>query len=58
MCNFKYNKNVINELRLNNINIPVIVGGAVVTDDYASQIKAAYGKDALSAVKRINELIK
>lgn len=49
---------VIKELRRENINIPVIVGGAVVTDDYASQIKAAYGKDALSAVKKINELIK
>jgi len=48
---------VIKELRHNNINIPVIVGGAVVTDDYASQIKAAYGKDALAAVKKINELI-
>ncbi|MBU0629009.1 MAG: homocysteine S-methyltransferase family protein [Nanoarchaeota archaeon] len=51
-------ENVIKELRLKNINVPVIVGGAVVTDDYASQIKAAYGKDALSAVKIINELIK
>jgi len=51
-------ENVIKELRQQNINIPVIVGGAVVTDDYASQIKAAYGKDALSAVKKINELIK
>lgn len=49
---------VIKELRRDNINIPVIVGGAVVTDDYASQIKAAYGKDALSAVKKVNELIK
>ncbi|MFH1641995.1 MAG: homocysteine S-methyltransferase family protein [Nanoarchaeota archaeon] len=51
-------ENVINELRTNDIRIPVIIGGAVVTDDYASQIKAAYGKDALSAVKKINELIK
>ncbi len=51
-------ENVIKELREQGINIPVIVGGAVVTDDYASQIKAAYGKDALSAVKSVNELIK
>lgn len=51
-------ENVIKELRQQDINIPVIVGGAVVTDDYASQIKAAYGKDALAAVKKINELIK
>ncbi|MFH2027506.1 MAG: homocysteine S-methyltransferase family protein [Nanoarchaeota archaeon] len=49
---------VINELRTGNIDIPVIVGGAVVTDDYARQIQAAYGQDALSAVKQINDLIK
>jgi len=51
-------ENVIKELRAHGINIPVIIGGAVVTDDYAEQIKAAYGRDALSAVKKINELIK
>ncbi len=51
-------ENVIKELRHQGIKVPVIVGGAVVTDDYASQIKAAYGKDALSGVKRISELIK
>ena len=51
-------ENVIKELRDNGINAPVIVGGAVVTDDYANEIKAAYAKDALLAVDRINELIK
>ncbi len=51
-------ENVIKELRKNNVNVPVIVGGAVVTSDYASGIKAAYAKDALVAVKRINELIR
>ena len=49
---------VIKELRKHNIKVPVIIGGAVVTDDYANQIKAAYSKDALSAIKRINEIIK
>ena len=49
---------VIKELRNHNIDIPVIIGGAVVTDDYASQIKAAYSKDALGAIKKINDLIK
>jgi 5-methyltetrahydrofolate--homocysteine methyltransferase len=49
---------IIIELRKNNMDIPVIVGGAVVTDDYASQIEAAYEKDALLAVEKINELIK
>ncbi|MFH1506137.1 MAG: homocysteine S-methyltransferase family protein [archaeon] len=51
-------ENIIKELRRTNIDIPVIIGGAVVTDDYASQIKAAYGKDALTGVKKINELIR
>ena len=51
-------ENVIKELRNEGISIPVMVGGAVVTDDYARQIQASYGKDALSAVKEINELIK
>ena len=48
---------VIKELRKHSIDVPVMIGGAVVTDDYASQIKAAYSKDALSAIKKINELI-
>ena len=49
---------IIKELRKNNINIPVIVGGAVITEDYAELISAEYSKDALSAVKKINELIR
>ena len=50
-------ENVIKELRLKGIKIPVLVGGAVVTEDYAKSIKAGYGKDALEAVKKVNELI-
>ena len=50
-------ENVIKELRLKGIKIPVLVGGAVVTEDYARSIKAGYGKDALEAVKKVNELI-
>jgi 5-methyltetrahydrofolate--homocysteine methyltransferase len=49
---------VIKELRKNNINIPVIVGGAVITKEYADSVSAEYSKDALSAVKKINELIR
>lgn len=49
---------VIKDLRNKNVNVPVIVGGAVITQDYADLIKAEYSKDALSAVKKINELIK
>jgi len=49
---------VIKELRKKGIKIPVVVGGAVVTEDYANEIKAAYSKDALGAVKKVNELIR
>ncbi|MFH1133536.1 MAG: homocysteine S-methyltransferase family protein [Nanoarchaeota archaeon] len=49
---------VVDGLRAAGIRVPVIVGGAVITDDFATQIKAAYAKDALAAVERINELIK
>ncbi len=49
---------VIKKLRKERIKTPVIIGGAVVTDDYAKQIKAAYSKDALGAVKKINEMIR
>lgn len=50
-------ENVIKELRKNNIELPVIIGGAVITADYAKQIKANYGKDALTGVKKVGELI-
>ncbi|MBU0573535.1 MAG: cobalamin-dependent protein, partial [Candidatus Margulisbacteria bacterium] len=33
------------------LNIPVIIGGAVVTDDYADSIGASRGSDAAEAVK-------
>ncbi len=36
--------------------IPVIVGGAVVTEDYADSIGAAYAADAVGGVRRISEL--
>lgn len=48
---------VIKELRESNINIPVILGGAVITKDYSAEIKGHYAKDAIIAVKEINKLI-
>ncbi|MAE42486.1 5-methyltetrahydrofolate--homocysteine methyltransferase [Candidatus Woesearchaeota archaeon] len=48
---------VIKELRKNNIKTPVIIGGAVVTEEFSEQIRAEYSKDALSAIKEINEII-
>ena len=46
------------ELALAGINIPVIVGGAVVTPDYAQEIGAIYGKDAVTAVELAEKIMK
>ena len=48
---------VVKELREKNIKIPVLIGGAVVTGDYAKQIAAHYGRDAISAVKEVRRII-
>jgi 5-methyltetrahydrofolate--homocysteine methyltransferase len=50
---------VINELKKKGIDVPTIIGGAVVTDNYAKKIGAAgYAKDAVSAVKEIKRILK
>ncbi len=49
---------VVEELKNKGLNIPVIVGGAVVNENYAQQIQAAYGQDALAAVNIIAQLTK
>ncbi len=46
------------ELKRRRINIPTLVGGAVVTDQYAKRIGATYAKDAIEAVRKAKELIK
>lgn len=52
-------KPVIDNIRKENSHVKVIVGGAVVTADYAKDIGAdGYGKDAVEAVKIIGELLK
>ncbi len=48
---------LIKELQKQGLSIPVIIGGAVVTEDYALDIGAAYSHDALSAVKTIKEVL-
>ncbi len=45
-------------LRKNNIKIPVVIGGAVVTPEYAKSIGAYYGENAQEAVKIARKLIK
>ncbi len=48
----------INELRKSGVNVPVIVGGAVVTPEYAKSVGAYYGGDAQEAVKIVKEILK
>ncbi len=49
---------VILLLGQNNLRIPVLIGGAVVTKEFAAQIGAFYAKDAYSAVKSASEMLK
>lgn len=49
---------VISLLEQNNLKIPVLIGGAVVTKEFASQIGAFYAKDAYSAVESAGEMLK
>jgi 5-methyltetrahydrofolate--homocysteine methyltransferase len=51
-------KVVKEDLAKQGIDVPVIIGGAVVTSDYAGRIGAAYGKDAVSAVGLAKGIIK
>lgn len=46
------------ELKKEGLNIPIMVGGAVVTDDYAEEIGAFYSADAVGAVDLAKRLIK
>ena len=49
---------VINELKKRGINIPTIVGGAVVSSSYAGKIGAdEYAVDAVTAVKKIKKIL-
>ena len=49
---------VIEGLQSRGLNIPVMVGGAVVTEAYAASIGAEYAADAVEAVKVAKEMIK
>lgn len=51
-------KNIIQALRDSGVSLPVIIGGAPVTRDYADQIEASgYAPDAASAVEEVGKLI-
>ncbi len=50
-------KTVRESLDREGINIPVMIGGAVVNEEYAASIGAHYSKDAVEGVNRAKELI-
>jgi 5-methyltetrahydrofolate--homocysteine methyltransferase len=51
-------KNVVEAVEKAGLAIPVVIGGAPVTRDYANQIRArGYAPDAASAVEEISRLI-
>lgn len=51
-------KNVVEAVKAADLGIPVIIGGAPLTRDYADQIKAqGYAPDAASAVEEVGRLL-
>jgi 5-methyltetrahydrofolate--homocysteine methyltransferase len=51
-------KSVVEAVETAGLTIPVVIGGAPVTRDYANQIRArGYAPDAASAVEEISRLI-
>ncbi len=51
-------KEFVELARSRGLNVPVMVGGAAVTKDYAESIGAYYSKDAVEAVKVAKNLVK
>jgi 5-methyltetrahydrofolate--homocysteine methyltransferase len=51
-------KNIVEAVRTSGLGIPVVIGGAPVTREYASEINAqGYAPDAASAVEEVSRLI-
>jgi 5-methyltetrahydrofolate--homocysteine methyltransferase len=51
-------RNVIDKLKAKGVKTFTMVGGAVVTQDYADEIRAdLYAKDAMEAVAKIKALL-
>ncbi len=50
-------KNVIEYARSEGLDCPVMIGGAVITSDYAEEINAVYSSDAADAVRVAKKLI-
>jgi len=51
-------KNVVEALEASGLKVPVIIGGAPVTEEYANQIRAhGFAPDAASAVEAVGKLL-
>jgi len=51
-------KNIVDAVEASGLKIPVVIGGAPVTKDYAAQIRAhGYAPDAASAVEEVGRLL-
>lgn len=50
-------KDISEKLKSAGLKIPLIVGGAVVTDDFAKKINASYGIDATEAVSLARKIL-
>lgn len=50
-------KNVIEYAKDNGLKVRYMIGGAVITPEYAEQIGAEYSSDAADAVKKVLEII-
>ena len=50
-------KNVVEYARSEGLECPVMIGGAVITNDYAEEIHAVYSSDAADAVRVAKKLI-
>jgi 5-methyltetrahydrofolate--homocysteine methyltransferase len=51
-------KEIISAAKEEGLSQPFLVGGAVVTEEYANSIGAAYAKDGVEAVKVVEQLMK
>lgn len=49
---------VADRLRSQGLPVPLLIGGAVVTEEYAASIGAHYASDATAAVQQVKRLIK
>ncbi len=48
---------VADKLQQQGLKIPLLLGGAVLTEDYAKSIGAEYALDAVQAVKKAKDIL-